>query len=211
MAEPDQLVWQSLLAAVAADSSEPSVRLAYAAISHPSPEVRRRACRHLAAHPHPQHAKVLLPALEDRNQSVVCAAVRALGAAGRMDDTGPLRRLLGTSSEQLRLETATALVQLGDAAGTAALQRLAYADDAKVRRQVAVVMGEMGEPSFVPTLIRLLDDRVAVSRAALESLPKVVGHDASETDDQSPATTAERIRRWKLWFQRRHGELETPP
>ena len=43
----------------AGDGSEPAIRLAYAAISHPSPEVRRLACEHLAAHADPEHAAVL--------------------------------------------------------------------------------------------------------------------------------------------------------
>jgi HEAT repeat protein len=205
VAEPDELVWQSVLTAVADDGSEPSVRLAYAAISHPSAEVRRRACDYLAAHPHPGHTKMLVPTLEDHSEAVARAAVRALGAAGRLDDTEPLRRLLGTTSEYLRLETAVALVRLGDPAGRAALERLAYSTDPKVRCRVAVVMGETAEPTFVPTLIRLLDDRPAVRRAALEGLPKTVGRDVSGSEDRLPASTLERVRRWKQWFDRRQG------
>ncbi|MHC4177000.1 MAG: HEAT repeat domain-containing protein, partial [Planctomycetota bacterium] len=91
VAEPDELVWQRVLTAVAGDASEPSIRLAYAAVSHPSAEVRRRACDNLAAHPHPGHAKMLVPALEDRDHAVVCAAVRALGAADRCGSRPPLR------------------------------------------------------------------------------------------------------------------------
>ena len=64
-AEPDQAVWRSVLTAVADDPSEEAARLAYAAIGHPSPEVRRRACEHLAAHPDPRHAKVLTKSLQD--------------------------------------------------------------------------------------------------------------------------------------------------
>lgn len=203
VAEPDPLVLQTALTAVAGDASEPSIRLAYAAVSHPSAEVRRRACEHLAAHPHPGHAKMLLPALEDRSHAVVLAAVRALGAAGRLDDTEPLRRLLGTTSERLRLETAVALARLGDPAGKAALERLAYSADPKIRCRVAVAMGGTGDTTFTATLIRLLDDRPAVRRAALESLTKTVGRDASESDDQRPAGTSQRVRRWKQWFERR--------
>ena len=208
--EEDQLVWQSVLTAVAGDPSEPAMRLATAAIGHPSPEVRRRACQHLAAHPHPSHARVLLPALEDRNLSVVCAAVGALGAAGRMEDTEPLRRLLLKTNEPLRLETAAALTRLRDPAGPPALERLAHSAEPKVRRRVAMVMGELPDPSFVPTLVRLLDDRASVRRAALENLPKVVGHDASKQDQPPPANTTEQVRRWKRWFQQQAAPPRPP-
>ena len=203
VAESDQLVWQDVLTAVAGDASEPSIRLGYAAISHPSAEVRRRACDHLAAHPNPSHARMLLPALEDRNLGVVRAAARALGTAGGLDDTQPLRQLLRSGSEDLRLDTAVALVRLGDPAGAASLQRLAYSSDPKIRRGVARAMGETADSTFIPTLIRLLDDRPAVCRAALEGLTKAVGHDVSASDDQSPATTSQRVLRWKQWFRHR--------
>jgi HEAT repeat protein len=246
VAEPDQLVWQRVLTAVAGDGSEPSIRLAYAAVSHPSPEVRRRACEHLAAHPHPGHAQMLVPALDDPNHAVVCAAVRALGASGRRGASGrlgasgrrgasgrlgataglpssaervhpigashcwtsqqchpPLQRLLRTTDEHLRLETAIALVRLDDPAGTAALQRLAYSTDARIRLQAAVAMGNTADAAHVPTLVHLLDDSPAVRRGALEGLSKVVGPQGWESDDQGPASTSERVRRWKQWFERR--------
>ncbi len=44
-----------------------------------------------------------------------------------------------------------------------------------IRRQVAATMGQVGDPSFAPTLVRLLDDQHNVRLAALEALPKVVG------------------------------------
>lgn len=200
--EPDQAVWRSVLQAVAADGSEPSLRLAYAAISHPVPEVRRRACEHLGAHPQPEHAKILEPTLQDPSHDVVCAAIRALAATGRLPSAEPLRRLLASTNEEIRLETAVALMRLRDPAGTAALERLSYSGDPKIRLRAAEFMGEMPDPSFVSALIRLVDDRGDVSRAALASLPKVVGRDVA-AENQSPADTADRIRRWKQWYQPR--------
>jgi len=201
--EPDPLVWQSLLRAVADDPSEPSIRLAYAAIGHPSPEVRRRACEHLATHADAKHAPVLLPALEDENVLVQSAAARALGAGGRLDDTEPLRRLLTAANEPLRVDVAVALCRLGDPSGAAALERLARSNDQRVRLQVAAVMGQLGDPSFVPTLIRMLDDRQGIRRAALQSLPKVVGRDVAGGGGERPRHSAERIAAWKQWFKDR--------
>jgi len=197
--ESDQIVWQDVLDVVAGDGSEPAARLAYAAIGHPSPEVRRRACEHLAANPDPQHAKVLIPSLQDASHSVVVAAVRALAAGGRLDDTRPLQQLLVVTNEQIRLETASALLRLGDPAGAAELERLAYSADGKLRQQVAAAMGDSADPRFTAALIRMLDDQVTVARAALESLPEVVGKDISLPDAGPPPTTTERFQHWKRW------------
>ena len=203
LAETDQLVWQSLLDAIAEDSGEPASRLACAAIRHPSPEVRRRACEHLAAHWafDRDHTTVLLQALQDENPLVVRAAVRALAAPGRIDDTEPIKRLLLTTDELVRLEAATALCRLGDRSGPAALERLSYSGNDAVRRDVAVAMGDVGDPSFTPSLVRLLDDQHGICTAALDALPKVVGHDLAETVSPSSASRAEQIKLWKRWYR----------
>lgn len=174
-AEPDASVLQSVLVAVAGDPSEEACALACAAISHPSHEVRRAACEHLGAHPRPEHAEVLRPALDDSHPTVVVAAIRALAAGGRLDDPEMLRRFLRSPSESLVLEAAAALAQLGDASGTAALERSAASHDAAIRRQAAAAMGRIGDPSFAPALVRLLDDQQGIRVAALQSLPKVTG------------------------------------
>ncbi len=207
--EPDSLVFQSALSAVAGDGSEAACRLAYAAVGHPAAEVRRRGCMHLAAHPDPKHAPVLLPVVEDESHSVVAAAVQALGACGQLPDASGLDELLRSGNESLRFEVAAALVQLDDPRGVAALERLAYSRDAAVRRGVAETMGELGDPAFTPTLIRLLDDRVSVMRAALAALPEVVGEDVAATPGGAPATTTERVRRWKAWFAAPKATVES--
>ncbi len=198
--EPDALVFQSVLSAVAADRSETAHRIAYAAVGHPAAEVRRRGCMHLAAHPDAKHAPALLPAIEDESDAVVVAALRALAASGHLADTGALDELLRSGNEPLQLEVALALVHLDDPRGVATLERLAYSHDAAVRRRVAETMGELADPIFTPNLIRLLDDRVSVMRAALAALPATAGEDQSLLPDGAPATTTERVRRWKAWF-----------
>jgi len=210
LAETDQLVWQSVLDAVAKDSSEPASRLACAAIRHPSPEVRRRACQHLAAHGgfDRDHTAVLQQALQDENPLVVRAAVRALAALGRIDDTEPIERLLLAADDPVRLEAATALCRLGASSGPAALERLSYSGNDAVRRQVAVAMGQIGDPSFTPSLIRLLDDQHDVRTAALGALPKVVGHDVAEAASVSPPSFAERVAAWKRWHRHEQDTLQ---
>jgi HEAT repeat protein len=62
-------------------------------------------------------------------------------------------------------------------------------------------MGEMPDPAFAPTLIRLLDDQQAVRRAALQSLPKVVGRDVAAPQGQTADDLSQRIELWKRWYQ----------
>jgi len=199
--ESDAVVWQSALEAVAADPSEPAVRMARTALGHASPEVRRRGCEHLAAHPDAGHARHLVPVLQDGSQGVVVAAIRALGAIDSLDDLRPLRRLLASASEEIQLEAGAALARFHDPAGMAALDRLTYSDDPRIRTRTARVMGELGDPSFAAALVRLLDDRRAsVTHAALTELPKVAGRDVAQAADGSPRDSQEQIRRWKQWL-----------
>ncbi|HEY4759375.1 MAG TPA: HEAT repeat domain-containing protein [Thermoguttaceae bacterium] len=201
-AEQDSLVWQNVLQAIADDGSQQAMELAYAALGHDSPEIRRRACEHLAQHPDPRHEQALIPALEDKHQDVVCAAARALAAAGTMTDARPLQRLLGSTNEEVQLEASWALARLGDPSGKSALERLAYSRDPKVRAKAAQAMGEFPDPAFTPILIHLLNDNLTVARKALDSLPKVVGKDVAQASDHAPATTTEQMLRWKHWHQR---------
>ena len=89
--ENDQLVWQYALSAVAQNGGPTAARLACDALGHASPEVRRRGCEHLAAHPHPDNADALLSAVDDPSLPVAKAAVDALGRIGRPADaaSGP--------------------------------------------------------------------------------------------------------------------------
>jgi hypothetical protein len=200
----DPLVWQGVLAAVDGDVSPGAVQLAYAAIGHPAAEVRRRACQYLASHPDPRHVAVLLPALGDSNDQVVTAALRAIGAAGKIDDPQPVRRLLTASDEMQRLEAAGALARLGDPSGLAALERLSYSDNPSARQRTAELMGELGSEACLALLIRLLDDNwQSVRLAALKSLPKVAGRDVARTEGEWSVTAAQRTTLWKQWYQQR--------
>jgi HEAT repeat protein len=202
--QSDPLVWQSVLAAVENDASPGAAQLAYAAIGHGAPEVRRRACQYLASHPDPRHVAVLLPALGDSSDQVVAAALRAIGAAGRLDDPQPVRRLLTASDETQRLEAAGALARLGDPTGLAALERLSYSDNPSTRQRTAELMGQLGSEACLASLIRLLDDNwQSVRLAALKSLPQVAGQDVARTEGQWSVTAAQRITLWKQWFQQR--------
>lgn len=202
--EPDPLVWQGVLAAVRRDSGEAATRLVYAALGHPSAEVRRRACEHLAAHPSPGHAEVLLPSLEDPIDSVRLAAIEALAAAGRLDDVGPLERLLASSNPDLRLAAAVALCRVGSQAGPAALERLSLSEDPTERRRAAEAMGRVGDRSLAAALVRLLDDRPNVRTAALKSLVTLAGRNVAANPDGPAFDAARQNDLWKTW-------LSSPP
>jgi HEAT repeat protein len=175
--------------------------MASTALGHASPEVRRRGCEHLAAHPGAVYARHLVPLLQDGSQGVVVAAIRALAAIDSLDDLRPLRELLASSSEEVQLEAGAALARFHDPAGMAALDRLTYSDDPRTRTRTAQVMGDLGEPSFAGALVRLLDDRRAsVAHAALIALPKVTGRDMAQAGDKPPPDANEQVRRWKQWL-----------
>lgn len=222
-AESDALVWQSLLAAVA-HGGPASHQLAYVGLSHPSADVRRRACELLAGDPSPAHRTALAPLLADRNTGVVAAALHALAAGGQIDDRQSVKRLLGHSNGQVCFEAAAALALVDDPAGRSALERLAYSDDPHLQRQAAELMGRLGLREFVPALVHMLDGQVSVQRAALAALPLCVGYDAAEqpaarSPDRlsggisppaegpkaaPPRNTSERIARWKQWARQEH-------
>ncbi len=204
--ETDPLVWTKILTALAADDREPSLRIACKALEQTAPEVRRRACEHLAAHPDPRNQSLLLAALADPNPPVVAAAIHALGQLPALDDPRPLEHVLDASDHRLRVDAAEALARLGKPSGPPALERLALDPDWKVRRATALAMGTIHAPSFLPALIQLLDDRPEIRHAALESLPPVAGRDTppavkgGSTPSADPETPQSQAQRWKEWY-----------
>ncbi len=204
--ETDSVVWLSGLDALHDNASEPAVRMARLALEHASGAVRRRACEFLAAHPDPAHEVFLAPLINDPEQVVAVAAIRALGAAGQIHDMQLLKKLFASPNEEIQLEAAFALARLHDRSGEEAIERLSYSDDLHTRCHVAQALGALGEARLTGILIRLLDDpKATVSHAALASLPKIVGHDLSQPGDGPTVPTTEQIARWKKWFAAQGG------
>jgi HEAT repeat protein len=199
--EPDALVWSSILTALANDDREPATRLAYAGLSHPAPEVRRRACEYLGQHPDPRHEPLLAKSLADPNPTVVEAAVRALGRLPSLDDPRPLENILAAQDHAVRVEAAEALAQFRYPSGIAALERLGYDSSPHVRLLAAAAMGRAPDRSFVPVLIHLLDDRPEISRAALDALPRAAGHDLPAATSLATDAPPNPIQRWKDWYR----------
>ena len=108
---------------------------------------------------------------------------------------------MASANEDVRLETAVALMRLGDAGGAAAIERLSYSSDMMTRARVAQALGTLGDSRQAAILIRLLDDPMAtVSHAALASLPKVAGRDLVPSGDGSTVPIADQAARWKQWY-----------
>ncbi|HTU27123.1 MAG TPA: HEAT repeat domain-containing protein [Pirellulales bacterium] len=200
--ESDPVVWQAVLQATAGDARPGAVQLAYLAVGNPSSDVRRRACDYLAAHPDARHVPVLVPMFEDASSTVIVAAVRAVGAVGRLDDPRPLVGLLLTTDHELRLEVAAALVRLKIEEGRAALGRMALDADLQLRLKVAEQMGALGERTFIPTLIQMSSERTDVSRAALASLTKLTGQDFSHDAEGQLVPRDAQAAQWQAWYRR---------
>jgi HEAT repeat protein len=190
------------LAAVEGCPLERAAELAYAGLSHPSPEVRRLSCEFLGRVPHPNHAPALIAALADPHVSVVIEAVRALGYSGMLRDPAPIEPLLAASDVYLRFAAAETLHRNRLPGGAAAFERLAHDRETDVRRRAAAAMGGSGDPVFIPTLIELLDDSLGVQQAAVESLIKLVGTDVSLRPGEALPSLADRAAAWKSWHSR---------
>ena len=201
-AEADIEVWRSVLDVMGGYDCEPARRIVHTAASHLSPDIRRRACETMGLHNSAEHSEVLLSLLGDRDAAVVLAAVRAVGRCGPLSDIGPLKQRLASPDNTLRVEAAIALARVGSASGPAALDRLSYDADESVRQRVAAALGELGDHANTPTLIRLLDDRPAVRRAALDALPKIVESAFSAETTTAGSTTPEKLAElWKDWYR----------
>jgi HEAT repeat protein len=198
-AESDPLVCRWLLAAVRDDTSDLARPLLDAGISHPADEIRRLACEHLARIARQEDCDVLLPALEDSYPPVARAALRGLSRPGVLAEPNRLLVALRSSDQSVQLEAAVALARLGSPDGPPALERLAHDNDGEVRRQTAVAIGQLHDVQYDALLVELLDDPVA-RRAAVESLPQIVGRDIAQPADGTPLSLVQRIDCWKHWW-----------
>lgn len=205
IAERDADVWRSALVVTDAETDEVAVRLAYAALTHAAPDVRRRGCEYLAHHTNPRHIAVLLPTLTDGDQTVVRAGTRALGEPGMLTDPAPVESLLATPDRFIQLEAARTLSRSGYESGRAALERLSYDLDLDVRMQAVRTMGEIPHVEFTAALANSLNGPPGLKRAAVTSLAAVVGQDIGRGTDVAPPTLDEQAIRWRRWFEREQG------
>ncbi len=198
MVEADPLLWQDALELCRVQSDPYVRRFAAAALGHESPEVRRRACEYFSNYAGEDAVPWLQATLADEASYVAAAAARAMAQCGRPADLTPLAELTARDDRECQLAAAVALTRFGDERGRAALERLAYDPDVKVRIRAARTMGELAEPEFTATLIALLDDELGVRRAALTSLPLVTDRAPKIAADASAQAAAAAWKRWAV-------------
>ncbi len=195
----DPLLWQSTLDACRTQADESTRRFAAAALSHLTPDVRRRACEIFIEQPGIDAVAWLTPALEDKTSYVAATAARAIGRCGQPDDLESLAALCGHRDAECRLAAAETLAGWQDDRGAAALERLALDREPSVRIRAAEAMGRIASAEFTPMLITMLDDDLGVRRAALASLPNVTGEAVVAADELPAPPLADQVVRWKRW------------
>jgi HEAT repeat protein len=221
LSETDPVMWLQAFKIVDHDPRESAALLAAAALSHPAPEVRRRACAYFATYPDPARTESLVAALSDKNVSVLHAALQALAESSRPADVSPVEELLAHPDHALHLDAALALARWHVESGRAALERMAADDDPQLRRKTVQAIGKLGDPVLIATLIKQLDDQQDVRRAALISLCTLTGQDTSPNStvgvqsasyaapgdsEGSSATLAEQAEKWKDWYTRQNRQ-----
>jgi len=198
---PDPLVWQHVWPLLMDDRSDAVSALAYHGLGHASPQVRLLVCQYFQRHHSPSDAPALIAALDDSDQQVVRAAVRALAEPGMLDDPQPLIKRLAHPSAMVRLEVAGALTRLGSPKGIAALERAAHDADPRVRTSTAEVIGDLGRIGLAGILIEMLDDsRQSVRLAAMRGLRQLAGKNIGRPDDDPSPALLDEVRRWKTWW-----------
>ncbi|MFM7290385.1 MAG: HEAT repeat domain-containing protein [Planctomycetia bacterium] len=104
---------------------------------------------------------VIREALLGDDADGVMLAAWILGQIGDKTDIEPLRSRLADAATPLgRASVEHALAALGDPEGLAALARNLTSKDDAIRAAAANMAGEAGAVATVPTLVKLLDDRV---------------------------------------------------
>jgi HEAT repeat protein len=215
--EHDTTVWLAALAMFAAQHEPHLAPLLALGTSHPSAEVRKQALEWFIENPNPAYGDLLTNSLLDDHVAVIQAALRALAALDELPNPRAIEELLAARDPAIRLAAAYVLAAHGIPPGYAALIRLAYHEEPQIRRQVAVLLGELGDIRSIHELIRLLDDRPEVQLACLASLQALLGQDVSldpalqalagistaqKVSGKTTLTSTEQCRCWKTWHQR---------
>lgn len=197
----DPGVWNELLVIIERDNRVNSREISNLALTHENPHIRRQACSYFLSHYDSSYRQNLEKLLHDQVATVRQAAVEAL--AQEDDPTIHLRlieRLADTDAE-VRLAAAAGLAKHNQVEGYDALRRMTYLRSEPVRLKTARAIAELSDPSWVPTLIRLLDDSTAVRGVALESLPHLVADPELIAQLTATRSTLEKVQIWKQWSE----------
>jgi len=210
--QSDPMVLSSLLTALRNADPELVCELARPLLQSESVAVRRLACEMLAQFGTSEDIALLREALRDPNREVVRGALSAIDTLVEPGTLSPalleaLNAMLLHSDPMLQTDTAATLHRLGRSDGTDALRRLAATNDNRIKIYAAHTISGLGDPAFVPILLRFLDDGNNTVRShGLEGLPRAVGQDigrAGLNPHSNVAQTQQQIDRWKAWARER--------
>lgn len=197
----DSGVWNELLAIIERDNRTASQRIARLALSHENPHIRRQACIYFCSHYDKSYRVNLEKLLHDQVATVRQAAVEALSQENEPTIHQRFIERLADTDLEVRLAAAIALAKHKKFEGNDALRRMTYLRSEPIRLKTAKAIAELSEPSWVPTLIRLLDDSTAVRGVALESLPHLVEDPNLLGQLTATRSTLEKVQLWKQWSE----------
>jgi HEAT repeat protein len=153
-----------------------------AALRSPDPEVRDAAAREVARAEALEDPQAFATALRDDNWKVRRAAVEGLSRHAHRDMLASLLTALRDEHHDFNvLSSALSLLATSEVDVTAPLIELLAADDADLRMQAALALGEQQHPAGVEALIAALADRDANVRFhAIEALGRLRAIDAAD-------------------------------
>ena len=213
--QTDAAVLTSLISALQNADSELVCGLARPLLQSESAQVRRMSCEMLRQSGSGEDVPLLQEMLRDPSRVVVKGALQAMDSLLKEEPAdspvfATLKTMLLQSEPDMQVAVAAILHRLGHQEGTDTFRRLAVSNDYRHRAEVARTVPELGDPVFIPLLLRFLDDSQAtVKSEALKGLPKLAGQDIGRigsgyTSSEVPQTQLQ-IDRWKAWGREQSG------
>jgi hypothetical protein len=145
----------------------------------------------------------LVRAPADRQAEVIDRYQTTKGAVYTEALAAAIPRLTGPARSKARDALAERLTRM-----TAATLRAKLAEESpELRRAAALACGMKDDKSYVPDLIRLLDDpESGVVRAAVVALQSLTGQKFGPNADASAADKKQAVRAWKSWWEKNGGQ-----
>jgi HEAT repeat protein len=151
-------------------------------LSAQSPAVRAEAIEGMQAAPWPEAARYIEHALVDPYRGVRFAACMALARLRDPQTRDLLQAQLKDENLGVRAAAIFALYRLGDTRHTKELASLLlYTADQEVRRNVAMIFAELGDPNAMPVLRRAVrDSDIAVRWHVQEAMARLGDREAAD-------------------------------
>ncbi|MFI4876044.1 MAG: HEAT repeat domain-containing protein [Blastopirellula sp. JB062] len=194
----------ALLGIVQTDNRPAAARLVGLTLHHRAATIRRLSvawCQRFTTY---DYSGMLSTMLEDKERGVRLATAVALRYYPAGSTTDALLAAIGDDDAELAVAAAGSLAYLHVPEGIDALNRFSRDRIERTRRLAAQAMGESGEESLAPTLIRLLGDAQSVRHAALIALPQVVGEDIAARE-KGYRDAYSQIAAWQSWYAEQTG------